>query len=78
MLLKVITAKNVWFIIIDCLIMDSNFKILYAFQDSVCMYSWFDCAFLNISDIFTITVKFDAINLLKNFVPENSRVIYKI
>ena len=77
MLLKVTTAKNVWVIIIDFLIMDSNFKILYAFQDSVCMYSWFDNAFLNISDIFTITVKFGAIDLLKNLVPENSRVIYE-
>ena len=77
-LLKVTTAKNVRFAITGFLIMDLNFKILYAM---VAMIS--QCSVFNISDIAIITIKdvhyrciihnsrSEAIDLLKNFVLED-------
>ena len=73
-LLKVTTAKSVWFVVIGFLIMDSSFKI------SVCNgCNDLTMLYLSISDIAIITVKgvdycciihgiskFERIHLLKN------------
>ena len=80
---KVTTAKNVLFVIIGFLFMDSNFK------DSVCNGCHdFTVLSVSISDIAFIAVKnvnyrfiihsiskSEAINLLKNFVLEDSGYI---
>ena len=76
-LLKVIEIINAWIAIIDFLIMDSNFKILYAMVAMI----W-QLVNISTSAIGTIenvdyrcvihnTGKSEAINLLENFVLEN-------
>ena len=79
-LLKVIKVKNAWFATTSFLIMDSDFKILYAM---VVMISQWTMLCLSISDIAIITIKnidycdiihniskFEAINLLESAVLE--------
>ena len=74
-MLKVTTVKNVWFATLGFLIMDSNFKIIYA----KVVLIWQFCVYM--SDITIITAKnvdyrcvihniseSEAISLLKNSV----------
>ena len=79
-MLKVTAAKNAWFAIIGVLIMDSNFKIMYAIVVMIWQHNISNIAIITVKNVDYCCIihnisKSEAINLLENSVFENCRCI---